>query len=353
MKNYELRNFSVRFRDTELRRIETTAKPFYGGRMSTGEAIRRLAEERLHEIESKEAREHRSRALLRILDYWRSGRVLPIADLRLIADSANAAYRCCRADFVTKGLVIANVSAFRDAMRRALEVGSGDTDSLASRYCFGDPSLRSAKIGAKSLLESVDKWIAGLPHLVTAPQAESASRNLIGLLRDEDCPDEGQLERSLRPYLPLLLQVAIRAHWYQEHRALVGAEEDSRHTRPANLSPVRHGVITLKPIVRAHELTLAMVLPNDVTVAMNNFVEVQDLCDITRLALEGQDVGGDAFRWCKQSDKPKQIVLSTERGSFLLKASDLISVAHALDALFREPSIAGLAERGRLIYGRI
>jgi hypothetical protein len=117
MKGDELRNFTVRFLESALDRVETTAKPFYGGRLSTGEAIRRLAEERLKEIESSEAVEQSAEALLRILTDWQSGRVASITDLRFLASSAAAAYGYCQADFVRRDLLIAVMRAFRDAIR--------------------------------------------------------------------------------------------------------------------------------------------------------------------------------------------------------------------------------------------
>jgi hypothetical protein len=44
MKPNGLRNFTVRFRESELERVQTIAKPFYRGRLSTWEVIRRLTE---------------------------------------------------------------------------------------------------------------------------------------------------------------------------------------------------------------------------------------------------------------------------------------------------------------------
>jgi hypothetical protein len=73
MKTDSLRNFTVRFLESALRRVESTAKPFYGGRLSTGEAIRRLAEERLNEIENSSPGESARDALLRMVGAWRSG----------------------------------------------------------------------------------------------------------------------------------------------------------------------------------------------------------------------------------------------------------------------------------------
>jgi len=354
VKSDNLRNFTVRFLESALRRVESTAKPFYGGRLSTGEAIRRLAEERLDEIESKEAGERNRDALLRILSDWRAGRPLPIADLRLIADGANAAYQRCRADVVSRDLLIADVSAFREAVAIAARAKSGKGNELDTRYYLGNFSTSRGKIEAKSLAESVDKWIALLPDLTTPQQAEFASRNLLSFMRDEDCPDDTQLDRALRPYMSGLLQLAIRAHWYAERRPLLGPEEESQGSRVTHLGPFQHGRITLKPLVRDHVLALSLQLPDEHSVVTaNNFVEVEDLVGVTRLALDGHDIRGEVFQWSKQLDEPRRFTLTTERGWWLLEAADVESVGQCFDSLFREPSVAALAERSRYIYGCI
>jgi len=354
MKRDGLRNFTVRFLESALERVETTAKPFYGGRLSTGEAIRRLAEERLNEIETKDAVEQGRNALLRVLSDWRSGRVLPIADIRFIADGANAAYRRCRSDFVVRDLVIANVSAFRDAVKRAGHAKGGRGVALESRYYLDNPTTCAGKIEAKTVVAAVDKWIALLPAVVAPVQAEPASRNLSAFLRNEDCPDEAQLGRALQPYLSSLLQLAIRAYWYQERRALLSPGEESPSARPRYMRPIEHGSITIEPLVRDHELTLSLELPGKQSVvSANNLPEVEELRDATRLALAGHDIRGDVFHWSKQLEDPNRFTLSTEHGSWMLEASDVCSIGQALDLLFHEPSIVGVAERGRFVYGRV
>jgi hypothetical protein len=70
MKSSGLRNFTVRFHESELERVQTIAKPFYGGRLSTGEAIRRLAEERLEEISRANVGKSLRDTLLRLLSDW-------------------------------------------------------------------------------------------------------------------------------------------------------------------------------------------------------------------------------------------------------------------------------------------
>jgi hypothetical protein len=70
MKPNGLRNFTVRFRESELERVQTIAKPFYGGRLSTGEAIRRLTEERLDEITHARIGKSLRETVLRLLSDW-------------------------------------------------------------------------------------------------------------------------------------------------------------------------------------------------------------------------------------------------------------------------------------------
>ena len=158
MKSDSLRNFTVRFLESALRRVESTAKPFYGGRLSTGEAIRRLAEERLDEIESFGPRDSAPEALLPILAAWRSGQPLVLDDLRFLARSANNAYQRCRQDSVSRDLLVANVSAFRDATRLLPRTKTKESDAMEA-YFLGNLRV-SADISGKTLADSVDRWIA-------------------------------------------------------------------------------------------------------------------------------------------------------------------------------------------------
>lgn len=289
---------------------------------------------------------------MRILRAWREGRALAIADLKLIAGNANAAYLRCRSDAVSKDLIVANVSAFREAVKITAHGKTGKGNELDSHRYLANLATSTGKIDAKSLADSVDKWIARLPDLTSAAQAECASRNLFSFLLEKDCPDEAQLNRAIRPYLCALLQLAIRAHWYLGRRPLLGPEEQGSHpSRMTRLGPVRHGRIVVKALVRDQELALSLQLPGEQgVVTANNLVEVEDPARVTRLAVEGHDIRGEVFQWSKHLDKPKGSTPSTERGWWRLEASDVSSIGQALEGLFRESSIAVLAERSRFIY---
>lgn len=119
------------------------------------------------------------------------------------------------------------------------------------------------------------------------------------------------------------------------------------------LTTARHGRIAINALVRDHELELTLESPGKHAATANTFVEVEDLRNVTRLVLEGHDIRGEVFEWSKRRNRPRQFTLFTQHGWWMLEASDVSSVGRALDSLFREPSIAGLAERARFIYGRI
>ncbi|MGH6876030.1 MAG: hypothetical protein ACREHV_01495, partial [Rhizomicrobium sp.] len=272
MKNEGPRNFTVRFLDAALRRIESTAKPFYGGRLSTGEAIRRLAEERLDEIESDTPQEHTRDALLRILRAWRAGQNLGLADVQLLAQSANTAYQRCQRDFVSRELLVANVSAFRDAVQLATR-GKAKGIEPQERYFLGNLST-SKHIDAKTLVDFVDQWLALLPGAPSPSQAEFASRNLLTYLRDEKFSDETQLTKTLGPHLSGLIQVAIRGYGYSDRSALIEPTK-APDAWPKHISPVRQGGISVSASVREQGASLAVdSSAHHAVITANSFVEV-------------------------------------------------------------------------------
>jgi hypothetical protein len=350
MKSDALRNFTVRFLQSALERIETTAKPFYGGRLSTGEAIRRLAEERLDEIEGGEGAEETREALLRLVSDWRSARIPSIGDLRFLAWSAAEAYRRCTAEFVSRDLLIANVSAFRDAVKQCTR-GAGTARSLTGRYAL--PGRDVCAIDGDQLLTSIERWIAKLPARVTPAQAKRASQDLAAFLREERWPDDGLLGKALRVHVSSLLELSIRAYWRQSHRPLIGPEADATRERPRDLAPLRHGSITLKAAVRNCELWVAIELPSCSAMMTNDVVEMEDLSHVIRLALERDDGLGEVFSCSREPGEPTQFRLSTECCRWTLEATEVVSIAEALDALSREPAIAALLESARFVYGRI
>jgi hypothetical protein len=351
MKNDALRNFTVRFRDSALQRVEMKAKPFYGGRLSTGEAIRRLAEERLAQIEKREPGERET--LLGVLRVWRSGRRLSIADLRFIANAANTAYRRCRRDFVSKELLLAQVNAFRQVAPLVAGRMSGSSGVPARRPFLGDSMLHTPALDG-TVVEAIDAWIAGLSDLPSPGQAEYASRNLLALLRDASASDGPLLAQAMEPFLPALIQLAVRSHWYSERSALVDGERPLYRARPPDVTPLRTGRVSVTPIVRDHDFEISIELPDyNSAVAANNFVEVEDFTAVTRLAALGQYVRGEVFQWSKQPDDRNRLTLSTEHGSWLLEPEALASIDRCMDLLFREPSIIALVERLTFIYGRV
>jgi len=353
MKNDGLRNFTVRFLESALRRVETTAKPYYGGRLSTGEAIRRLAEERLDEIERSSPKESIRNALLRIVGEWRSGQTVPLSDLQLLAQLANETYQRCRRDFVTRELLMANAGAFRDAVRLATR---GKAKGLEPEERYFLANLRSSEqIDAKSLAEYVDRWITLLPDRPSASQAEFASRNLLAYLRDQTFPDEEQAAKTLNAYVPELLEVAIRAYWDREATPLMQGGAQSTATSPLRVAnPIASGGVVLRPVVSENGLAASIELTaQNSAVVASNVVQLEDLAQVTRVAVAGSDARGSMFEWSIEGDKPKRFVLATERAWWRLSATDFASFSQCLEALYREPSLAALIERLRYVYGRV
>jgi len=355
MKSDNLRNFTVRFLESALRRVESTAKPFYGGRLSMGEAIRRLAEERLDEIDNLSPREDKRDALLRTVAAWRSGHLLALSDLRFLAQSANQAYQRRKDGLISKELLGANVSAFRDAVRLSAR---GKQKGIApdEQYFVGNLTTRGL-VNAKTLPEVVDQWIGLLAERPRAVQAEFASRNLYAYLRDEEFPDELQLEKTLAQYVPALLQVAIRNYWYKDRTPLTESPKaPAQPDRPRKLSRIRAGRIALDAWVEDYGILVTVVMtPGEWGFTLRNFVELEELAAVTRLADEGagDEADGTAFKWLITQEEPRTVILDAERAWFRMEPTDFTSLKECLDALFDEPSVAALVDRLQYVYGRI
>ena len=352
MKSDNLRNFTVRFLESALHRVESTAKPFYGGRLSTGEAIRRLAEERLDEIESLGPRESAHEALLRLVGLWRSGVLLELGDLRFLAESANKAYQRSGRAFVSKELLMANVSAFRDAVRLAT---GGKAKSIEPEEQYFLRNLGTSKgIDAKTLPEYVDKWIALVSARPSPDQAEFASRNLYAYLRDALFPDETKLAKTLAQYVPALLQVAVRGYWDLHGTPLIDRKQSPPPAPSRLASPISDSNVTLVPWAREDGMGATIELKaQNCAVVVRNLVDLEDLAEITRLAGSGTEARGGSFEWLLVSEKPKAFMLSTDRAWWRLDAKDFESFAECLDSLFREPPVVALVERLRYAYGCI
>jgi len=351
MPHDDMRNFTVRFSESGLQRIDTRAKPFYGGRMSTGEAIRRLAEERLDQIESQETVEPGRDVLLRILRNWRSGRAIPLEDIQILAIGATAAYRSCQADFVSRDLVISSIAAFRETV---LQSGRAHDAAGAPLPCNFDMAVPTGKVAGSDFPASLDRWIDELPDWITPAEGELASRNLSAALRHGTWPNEPQLCRALAPHVSALLQLAIRGYWYEKHRPLLAPHNKPRPAPPWQVNRLRQGPISLDSTAGDHDLWLVVEFPDRrAAVLTNNLVEAQDLRNVTRLALENHLIRGDTFRCFREIADPERFTLSRESCWWRLEGPDLASIAEGLDALFHDPSIENLAERGQYVYGRV
>jgi hypothetical protein len=140
-------------------------------------------------------------------------------------------------------------------------------------------------------------------------------------------------------------------HWLGEWRSEARRERRLASTTQSVHHDRAHAV---EPLVREHELALSLEFPGKQAIVWaNDFVQVEDLRHVTRLALAGHDIRGDVFQWSKQREEPKRFVLTTERGSWILEGSDVASIGHVLESLFREPCMAGLTEHAPFVYGRI
>ena len=212
----------------------------------------------------------------------------------------------------------------------------------------------SSDIVAKTLPECVDKWIAQLTDRPSPSQAEAASRCLLKCLRDGQFTNDGQLTKTLAQYVQALVEVAIRGHWEAQGTPLMAPNHGSTPDGSRTMMPLTAGNIRLSAEVRQDgvEATLEM-HAQGCQMQVRNFVELEDLIEITRLAATGIEASAGSFAWLIGSGEPKSYILGYERTRWNLKAEDFESLRKCLEILSREAWMVALAERLRLRYGRI
>ena len=347
------KNFSVRFLESELRRIDATAKAFYGGRISTGEAIRRLAEERLEEIESSQGYEPTRKALLRILREWRSARILSRADLELVADLAHTAYLRCRRPFVSRELLAANVAAFREAVRVRLRGKPSKGIEPTERYFIGNLQTHDGDLGAGSFVEFLDKWLDSLVDQPSCSKAEFASRNLASFLKDPTM-DSPHLGSALSAYVPALLQVAIRGYWYAERKPLLEPEAGPAYSFPVFPAKIAFGSVVVSPLIKNSELMLSIDFKDrSLSLTANDYVEVEELRDVVRRAAQGQYGQGETFSLLENTGVKDSVILFCSRVSQFVSVEEIRALNQCLDQLSHDPVLSGLMERLAYVYGQI
>jgi len=152
-------------------------------------------------------------------------------------------------------LLVANASAFREAVRLAKRGQTAKATGPEERYFLGNLTTSHGNIEAKTLPESVDKWIELLPELPRRRKG-SSQPHLLTYLRDEEFSDESRLSKTLGPYLPALLQLAIRGHWIQSGRANRVLERST--CLATHVKPGQAGTDSLSATVRENDVMLAM-----------------------------------------------------------------------------------------------
>jgi len=278
--------------------------------------------------------------LVRVLREWRHARLLNHSDLEFIADCAHSAYLRCQRPFVSKDLLSANVVAFREVVKARMGAKSGRGIEASQRYFVGNLQTQHGDFGARSLIEYVDKWLDALSDPPSCAQAEFASRNLFSYL-EEELGDSPHLGSVLSPYLPALLQVAVRGYWYAERKPLVEPDPIRTPTFPVFPSAVTVGSVSVSPLVKDNELILSIAFKDrSLSLTANNYVEAEELREIVSRATQGRYFQGESFSLLENVGVKDSVVLFCSRVSQFLSLQEV-------------SALSSLIERLAYVYGRI
>lgn len=352
--------FSLRFPYALAERLERAKALFGSGELSTGEAARRLLEQRLDQVDTDAEHRRTRQTLLDIRAKWHGGQELTRAEWTCLADYGYRAYSYAALgarSLVDRTLLAANLQAF-GALLQLRQVHAPEAcDPEADRYFLGNLGWHGSPDLATRLTDV-------LTTLGAAPDPNVGyfgSRNLYTTLRDDTWLAHVPLHAALAPYLEALLLVAIRGYWYEEQTPLRPEAPSDTSDFAFPLSSTHHARYTLAPRADAHQISVALELGQAPAflMALDNYVEFTEFAELVTRARAADEpsgglrLGGFDLMWDPQAAGARVYIITCGRFRFVLSAEEVM----ALDDLFREacakPDVRAHLARLAFVYGRI
>lgn len=352
--------FSLRLPLTLAERLEQAKALFGQGELSTGEAARRLLEQRLEQIEAAAARQRARETLLTCRAKWQGSQELTREEWTCLATYGAQAYDYVAQharSFVDPTLLAATVQA-GSALLHARQVSAPDASETeveralrASLGRHGHPDLCS---GLPDVLAALGPTPA--PHL-----GAFASHNLEMLLRDAAGLPQIPLQATLAPSLEGLLLVAIRGCWYEEQTPLqpTGIEAASDSCFPLTPTPDDGATLALQADAMHLRGTLVLSQTPRCWLALDTYVECTDLVALlahvqaVREPSPAVRLGGVHFLWEPPEAGTQRALFTVGRVRVVLGDADVTALAAHVQEAWARHEVQEYLTRFACIYGRI
>ncbi len=293
-------------------------------------------------------------ALKRIIAKWQCGQqIFNRAELTFIGQLAHRAYMSTQTSNVQGSPIKSNLKAF-NAIRTLRNTRYTQTEAVEYRDRYYHGNLGNS--GGGTIDDQIASMIQTMKEFPYSSHAEFISRCLEGALRDEPSFPIDQLNDVLRPHLPALIKLALRAYYQDKKKpALAIKSESGFNVASAKYpKPVTHGRICVSPNIFGDNITAAIIWKEaNIIVTVNGFIELGELITLTCAASHEHQVYGQRFTIIPPALHDSQYVMRVAGVQITFQDGEFEDLRTALKDVMEQPDMKQEYERLSWIYGDI
>lgn len=294
--------------------------------------------------------------LRRLVAKWHHGeQTYSRAELAFIGQWAHRAYMPSRMSNVQRHPILANLAAFA-AVRALQNEHSGAIEDDAEHYYRGN--LGNFDMG--SVGDALDSMISSLKEFPYKGQAEMASRCFEVALQTESTLPVDRLNQAIRPYLPALIKLALRAYLDSKGTLALAVPVEPSLRDSVGFSGVfvTSGRISISIIPHGDDDITAGIIWSDgnLSVSINGFDELNELMVLVNAASQEeqrQQATGQRFTIFPPMQPVSKHVMVVGGVQIVFKDAEFDDLQHALKEAMGQPAMMAEYERLSWIYGEI
>lgn len=354
----DLESFTIRIPSSLKRSIERIKESFSGFStvsdaarfvMETGAgAVEPLGDARELGDLQKEPKE----TLQRISIKWRHGQqIFSRAELAFVSQWAHRAYMTAKSSNVQRSPIVANLQAF-DVIRSLRNEMYEHTEAAEWRDRYYQGNL--GNLGGESIDDKIVAATEVLKKHAYSSYAEFASRCLEVALRDEPPLPVDRLNVLLRPHLPALIKLALRAYLQAKETPVLPIETGFNIASAKYVKTVTRGCISISPNIMGDSMTAGIIWKGgDLIVAVNGFVELGELITSVGAISNEHQVTGQRFFITPPTPPLSQYVMRVGGVQIAFRGTEFEDLRAALGEVMEQPDMKSEYERLSWIYGDI
>lgn len=290
--------------------------------------------------------------LQRIVAKWHHGEQLySRAELAFISQWAHRAYMLSKVSNVQRSPILANLQAFA-AVRSLRNERYKPSEATEGRDRYYHGNLGNS--GVESIDDKLSSTISSLKEFPYSSHAEFASRCLEVALRDEPPLPVDRLNDVLRPHLPALIRLALRAYLNSKGKPALPVDTGFNVASVKYPKAVTRGRISISPNILGDSMTAGIIWEGgNLIVAVNGFVELNELMTLVNAVPHEHQATGQRFLIFPPMPPVSQYVMRVGGVQIAFQDSEFDDLRNVLTEVMKQSVMKMEYERLSWIYGEI